>query len=70
MRYLALISIGFLLGLFVAENCKWEADASLEFRQDDIVLHVGADSIILNDEVAAAIALDINEHLNKKGHHE
>lgn len=66
MRYLALISIGFLLGLFVAENCQYEADASLEFRQDDCVLHVGADSIVLDNEVAAAIALDINQHLSVK----
>lgn len=70
MRYLATASVFFLLGLFVAENCKWEADASLEFRQDDIVLHVGADSIVLDNAIAAAIALDINEHLNNKGHHE
>lgn len=50
----------------LCERATPEADAHLEFRQDDIVLHVGRDSIILDDAIAAAIAMDINEHLKGK----
>lgn len=62
MRYLITGLVAFTIG-FATGDYRPEADASLEFRQDDIVLHVGADSIVLDNEISAAIALDINNHL-------
>jgi len=65
MRYAMTGLVAFAIG-FATGDYRPEADAHLEFRQDDIVLHVGRDSIILDDAIAAAIAMDINEHLKGK----
>lgn len=69
MRYAMTGLVAFTIG-FATGDYRGQCDAHLEFRQDDFVLHVGRDSIILDDAIAAAIALDINEHLNEKGHRE
>jgi hypothetical protein len=77
MRYAITAAVAFAIGFFTNEyrECgipceqdrgKESTDSRLEFRDFDIVLHVGADSFILDDAIAAAIALDINQHLEGK----
>lgn len=71
MRYAITAVVAFAIGFFTNEyrGNKLE-DAQLEFRESNIVLHVGTNSIILPDEIAAVIALDINGHLREKESHE
>ena len=78
MRYIITAIVAFIIGCFVGDyrECgtpcerlvrgNAPVDASLEFRQNDIALHVGDDVIVLPDEIAAAIAMDINNHLQEK----
>lgn len=67
MRYVITAIVAFIIGYSVCDyRGNAPVDASLEFRQDDIALHVGDDVIVLPNEIAAAIALDINQHLQEK----
>ena len=67
MRYVITAITAFAIGFFTNGHRGYApADATLEFREWDIVLHVGVDSIILPDAIAAAIALYINDHLREK----
>jgi len=79
MRYIATAVVAFAIGFFTNEYrgygnpCQRDpsgygisGDATLEFRESDIVLHVGVDSIILPDAIAFAISQDINDHFRER----
>lgn len=65
LAFVCVFAVGILTGAAL-NRFHCEKDATLEFLDDAIALHVGEDVIVLPDEIAAAISLDINKHLLEK----